>query len=360
MVRGTAAKAHLQTTVLSASTAYEEDRMDEHPTVGFRFVVREIITGPRELAEAVPAQAVTLACLAGADGDSEVWCAQLEQPVKHRIDPTGAPDRYHADYLDRDDDGPFVWTYYIAVQTHNAVTFGPGAHSVVVDLAYVVDPSLGYETVFDSSKVDWVATVTVDGGEAEVLPEPVPPPREPEPSAPKPRPEPAAPAPVEQLAADGPQITPEQFSQALDGALATLGTLTGTLPLDIPRPREVKARKHSPNRYRGECPSYSFQSNEVLYHTVDPLRGPAWESTTDPGEALYWMVDDVARSVAWTWARRTPAARTMNDDQVQWLLAAPMWLTLITALDPSWAGKTRARISALKKHAQETRRPRPM
>ena len=30
-----------------------------------------------------------------------------------------------------------------------------------------------------------------------------------------------------------------------------------------------------------------------------------WESTTDPGEALYWMVDDAARSLAWTWAQRT-------------------------------------------------------
>ena len=333
--------------------------MDDRHAAGFRFVVREIISGPRELEEAVPAQAVTLACLAGVDGDGEVWCGQLEQPVKHRIDPTGAPDRYHADYLDRDEFGPFVWTYYIALQTHDGVALGPHAHSVVVDLAYVVDPSLGYETVFDSSKVDWVATVTVDGADPEEIPEPVPQPQ-PESSAPIPRPEAVLPAPVEQLAAEGPQITPEQFGQALDSALATLGTLTGTLPLDIPRPREVKARKHSPNRYRGECPSYSFQANEVRYHTVDPLRGPVWESTTDPGEALYWMVDDVARSVAWTWARRTPAARTMNDDQVQWLLAAPMWLTLITALDASWAGKTRARVSALKKRDQETRRRRQM
>jgi hypothetical protein len=46
----------------------------------------------------------------------------------------------------------------------------------------------------------------------------------------------------------------------------------------------------------------------------------------------------------------------MNDDDVQWLLAAPMWLTLMTALDASWAGKTRTRISALKKHDQETHR----
>ena len=341
--------------------------MDGQDGVGFGFVVREIISGPRELEEAAPAQAVTLACLAAADGEGQFWCGQLEQPVKHRIGQTVDPDRYHVDYLDHDEFGPFVWTYYIALQPHDAVAFSPDAHSVVVDLAYVIDPSLGYDTAFDSSKVDWVATVTVEGADAQVIPEPESEPEviaepepqpEPEPSAPMPRAEPVLPAPIEQLAEEGTSISPEQFGHALDGALATLGTLTGTFPLDTPRPREVKARKHSPNRFRGEGPSYSFQANEVRYNTVDPLRGPVWESTTDPGEALYWMVDDVARSVAWTWARRTPAARTMNDDQVQWLLAAPMWLTLITALDASWAGKTRARISALKKHAQETRRRR--
>jgi hypothetical protein len=341
--------------------------MDRQDAGGFGFVVREIISGPRELEEAAPAQAVTLACLAGSDGEGQFWCGQLEQPVKHRIGQTVDPDRYHADYLDHDEFGPFVWTYYIALQTHDAVTFSPDAHSVVVDLAYVIDPSLGYDTAFDSSKVDWVATVTVDGANAEVTAEPGPdsqvipelqPQPESEPSAPMRRAESVLRAPIEQLAEEGPSISREQFGHALDGALATLGTLTGAFPLDIPRPREVKARKHSPDRFRGERPSYSFQANEVRYHTVDPRRGPVWESTTDPGEALYWMVDDVARSVAWTWARRTPAARTMSDDHVQWLLAAPMWLTLITALDASWAGKTRARISALKKHAQETRRRR--
>jgi hypothetical protein len=359
--------------------------MDDQGAVGFKFVVREIISGPRELEEAVPAQAVTLACLASMDGDRPFWCGQLEQPVKHRISQTADPDRYHADYLDHDEFGTFVWTYYIALQTHDSVAFGPDAHNVVVDLAYVIDPSLGYDTTFDSSKVDWVATATIDGGDAPVSPKPQPKPQ-PEPSTPTPEPEPELeqsartpepepepkpsaparragaplPAPIEQLAAEGPEIAPQQFGHALDGALATLGNLTGTFPLDIPRPREVKARKHSPSRYRGEVPSYSFQGTEVRCHTVDPIRGPVWESTTDPGEALYWMVDDVARSVAWTWAQRTPASRTMNAGQVQWLLAAPMWLTLITALDPSWAGKTRARISALKKHAQETRGRRPM
>ena len=144
--------------------------MDGQGAGGFGFVVREVISGPRELAEVAPAQAVTLACLAGSDGEGQFWCGQLEQPVKHRIGQTVDTGRYHADYLDRDEFGPFVWTYYIALQTHDAVTFSADAHSVVVDLAYVIDPSLGYDTTFDSSKVDWVATATVDGANAEVSP----------------------------------------------------------------------------------------------------------------------------------------------------------------------------------------------
>ena len=82
--------------------------MDGQDAVGFGFVVREIISGPRELEEAAPAQAVTLACLAAGDGEGQFWCGQLEQPVKHRIGQTVDPDRYHVDYLDHDEFGPFV------------------------------------------------------------------------------------------------------------------------------------------------------------------------------------------------------------------------------------------------------------
>jgi hypothetical protein len=46
-----------------------------------------------------------------------------------------APGRYHAGYLDHDEFGSFVWTYYVALRTHDAATFSPDAQSVVVDLA---------------------------------------------------------------------------------------------------------------------------------------------------------------------------------------------------------------------------------
>src|SRR6185295_7049880 len=145
---------------------------------------------PTELEEVAPGQAVTLACLTGSDGEGPFWCGQLERPVKHRIGETVDPDRYHADYLDRDEFGPFVWTYYIALQTHDAVTFSADAHSVAVDLAFIIDPSLGYDTTFDSNKVDWVDTATVDGANAEVSAEPEVIPE------PEPQPESASSAPL--------------------------------------------------------------------------------------------------------------------------------------------------------------------
>ena len=286
--------------------------------------------------------------------------------------------RYDADYVGVDADGPYVWTHYVALRPHDAGAFGPGVQGVAADFAFVVDLSLGADTFFDSNKVDWVATVIVDGGaDADVLDTEPDPSRhtdrepepdengatgaghepdedpdedeEPEPPA-RPRPTAVGPTPREHLAQEGTQVSAEQFGRALDGALATLANLTGTVTADIPRPREVKARKHS--RYRGNHPSYSFSGTEVRYHTVDPIRGPVRVSTTDPGEALYWMVDDAARSLAWTWAQRTPASRMMDRGQVQWLLAAPLWLTLVTALDVRWASKTRTRIAQLRKHAQ--------
>jgi len=127
--------------------------------------------------------------------------------------------------------------------------------------------------------------------------------------------------------------------------------LSGSVVADIPRPQEVKAHKQPP--HRGQAPTYSFTGSEVRYQTVDPIRGEVSVSTADPEEALYWMADDVARSLAWSWAQRTPAARMLDRGQVKWLLAVPMWLTLVTALDVEWGRKTRGRIWELKGHEQQ-------
>jgi hypothetical protein len=361
--------------------------VDDQGAAEFPFVIRDVISTatPQELKEAMASQAVTVSRMVDADGQDEFWCAQLMQPVQRRVEMVDRA-RYGADYVGVDAAGPYVWTHYVALRPHHAGAFGPGAQGVAADFAFVVDLSLGADTFFDSSKVDWVATVIIDaGGDADVLDSERDPSqhgeREPEPDEyrattryesdedpdededeePEPparsRPTAVGPTPREHLAQEGTAVSAEQFGRALDGALATLASLTGTVNADIPRPREVKARKHS--RYRGNHPSYSFSGTEVHYHTVDPIRGPVRVSTTDPGEALYWMVDDAARSLAWTWAQRAPASRMMDRGHAQWLLAAPLWLTLVTALDVRWASKTRTRIAQLRRHAETAGALRP-
>jgi hypothetical protein len=341
--------------------------VDDQGVGEFPVVVRKVLSStgpPSELSAAMATYGVTLGCLAGAHGEAEhwcgeYWCVQLMQPIKRRIADVDRP-RYDAAYVGADEDGLFAWTHYIALRPHAAGAFGPEAQGVVADFAYVVDASLGAGTVFDSTKVDWVATVVVDGSDAEGNTD-----LEPQPEADEDPEPPAAvaaagviapPPPREQLGVQGAEVTAEQFGRALDGVIATLADLTGTPVAEIPRPVEVKARKHS--RFRGKGPSYSFAPTEVRYHTVDPIHGPVWRSSTDPDEALYWMADDVTCSMAWSWAQRTPSARTMDPFKIRWLMAVPMWLTLITALDVRWAGKTRVRISEIRREAQQ-RGPRP-
>ncbi|WP_157838284.1 hypothetical protein [Mycolicibacterium aromaticivorans] len=348
------------TAAAEAAVREESSRVDVQGVAEFPVVVREVLssTGPQsELDAAMATYAVTLGCLTGAQGEAEhwcgeYWCAQLMQPIQRPIADVDRP-RYDPAYVGADGDGLFAWTHYIALRPHAAGALEPGAQSVVADFAYVVDASLGAGTVFDSTKVDWVATVVVDAVLAQSAePEPQPEPEEQAaPRAPLPR---AAvgqePSPREQLSQVGSEVSSERFGGALDGVLTTLASLSGSVIGELPRPQEVKARKQS--RHRGHGPTYSFTGSEVRYQTVDPVRGEVSVSTADPEEALYWMVDDVARSLAWSWAQRTPASRTMDRDQVKWLLAVPMWLTLVTALDGEWARKTRGRISELRKHAQ--------
>lgn len=247
------------------------------------------------------------------------------QPVQRRAAMVDHRTRYDADYVGVDAAGPYVWRHYVALRPHDGGVFGLGVQGVAADFAFVVDLSLGADRFFDSNKVDWVATVIVDGGaDAEVLDaEPDPShhaereaeaedneatsaghergedpdeAEEPEPPARPRRPAAVGPTPREHLAREGTQVSAEQFGRALDGALATLANLTGTAAADIPRPREIKARKHF--RYRGNHPSYSFSGTEVRYHTVDPIQGAVRETTQIP----------VRRCVGWStmWRGRWP------------------------------------------------------
>lgn len=322
-----------------------------------RFVIREVTAASSvQVDEVVGMEAAVLTAMPTTDGQT-VYCAQLAQPISHRIDPAQR-DRYDPAYLAEDHTGTFAWTYFVTVHPHQPAALHPGAIGVVAELAFVTDLTLSADAYFDPNKAVWAATVVIDAATADTgaaQPAPVAPPPTgtdqhwpPQAAAEPPAPDPVGPAPSQLLHHGDNFVSSQQFAHALDAAISTAATLTGTPADSIPRPQEVKPRKHS--RHRGDGPSYSIGS-EFRYHTADPIHGLIWRSTTDPEEALYWIVDDVTRSIAMTWAHRTPAAATMNDRQLQWTVAVPFWHTLMTALDPRWEAKTRARIAELRNHA---------
>lgn len=323
-----------------------------------RFVIREVTAANSvHVDEVAGTEAAVLTAMPTTDGQT-VYCAQLAQPITHQVDPAQR-DRYDPTYLAEDHTGTFAWTYFVTVHPHQPAALHPGAIGVAAELAFVTDLTLSADAYFDPNKVEWAATVVVDAAPADTGAEqtaPAAPPATatdqhwpPQTAAEPPAPAPLGPAPARLLQHDDDNtVSSQQFAHALDAAISTAATLTGTPDDSIPRPQEVKPRKHS--RHRGAGPSYSIGS-EFRYHTADPIHGLIWRSTTDPEEALYWIVDDVARSIAMTWAHRTPAAATMNDRQLQWTVAVPFWHTLMTALDPRWEAKTRARIAELRNHA---------
>lgn len=324
-----------------------------------QFVIREV-TAARftEINDAIGGEAVALNPMPTSDGQT-VWCAQLAQPVKHWIEPADR-DRYDPAYLTEDHTGTFVWTYFVTIHPHTNGAFGPGAVGVAAELAFIVDLTLSADAYFEPAKVEWAATVVVDvatshAGHGDA--EPSPPPADAAPgqdwpsSAPA---EPPMPDFVESLPSrlpdrHGTVVTSQEFAAALDVAIAHVAALTGTPVANIPRPQEVAPRKHS--RHRGDGPTYSIGA-EIRYHTADLIEGVIWKSTTDPDEALYWILDDVTRSLAMAWARRTPAAATMDAHQLRWSVAVPLWHTLMTALDARWEDKTRDRIAEIRRHVQ--------
>jgi hypothetical protein len=69
--------------------------------------------------------------------------------------------------------------------------------------------------------------------------------------------------------------------------------------------------------------------------------------TTDPDELLYWVVDEIARGLAWTWAQNAPAYAAMSPQQARKTLWLPCWHILIHGLRPDWSKRTRETIRTL-------------
>ncbi|RAV12424.1 hypothetical protein DQP55_12450 [Mycolicibacterium sp. GF69] len=82
-------------------------------------------------------------------------------------------------------------------------------------------------------------------------------------------------------------------------------------------------------------PGYCLDQEELIYR---PQEGQPQVSTWDEDELLYWIVSDVARSLARIWVRRAPSYRGDGDERSRMLLHQRWW-TLMSALSTDWGDR---------------------
>jgi hypothetical protein len=127
-----------------------------------KFIIRSASAGSDDLLAGVPLRAITLRCLPDTNGQGEFWCARLEEPLKYRIGGEFDTGRCQSEFLGRDDQGQFLWIQIIVVSGRGSDRLHPGMRGLAVDLAYVVDHTLGQDSVLDRAKIDSVAVVNID------------------------------------------------------------------------------------------------------------------------------------------------------------------------------------------------------
>lgn len=266
-------------------------------TVAFR----DLPAGPAELRDELPLVATVLRVVPGPQGRGEFWCARLERPVKYRIGDVFDTRRCQPESLGNDSAGPFLWIQIIVMSAHHpGQRIQPGITGMQVDVAYVVDLTLGQDSALDPAKVDYAGIAIVD---------------------------------------DQPGLLAVRAGliDRVQSLVSALKELSGQgLDNHVPQPL-------GPNLVQGET-VYAITSADLRYYDGSDDTGQGWRSTTDPDELLYWIADDLARHAAWGWTQRTPSAARMDQHQLRDLLWIPQWLLLMTALDPSWGQRTRLRV----------------
>lgn len=81
-------------------------------------------------------------------------------------------------------------------------------------------------------------------------------------------------------------------------------------------------------------PGYCLDQDQLIYRPTDQ---PA-VSTHNEDELLYWIVSDVARSLARLWVRRAPSYRGDGDERSRTLLHQRWW-TMMSALSTDWGDR---------------------
>ena len=295
-----------------------------------RFAIRRLQKGPEELRAQLPITGHTVDRRTNPHGQGEFFYARLDQRLKYRFPRESNAARSAAERADRDDRGPFVWVSAVIL---SAYTPGQQLHfgmrDFAVDLAYVVDPSLADDSFMDPARVDYAGVVEIDDNVDDVEASPV-------------NGNHATTTIAPEIAA--PLVSPTDFQLALDKMTAALTALTGKQSVgDAVVPQRIE----SDDEPIDGTPTYSLDADALRYRTWDPLHGWVLRETTDSEELLYWIVDDVASSIAWRWAQQAPAFAQMDEHRALRTLWMPYWHVLMYALRPEWGRRTRESIRRL-------------
>ncbi|MEB3022977.1 MULTISPECIES: hypothetical protein [Mycolicibacter] len=292
-----------------------------------QFDIRELTDGPADLRDQLPVTLNALSLLYDTAGHQQYWCTQLEHPVQYHFPPESRPRGLAPQFVAEDEEGPFLWVYVLVLTSHDSSDLQVGADNAAVDIGYVTDLSLGSDTVFDGDKVRWIAQglVSVYGDDDQ------------------PSPDTSAPASVGNPPTSG---ATGELGNYIDSHvrhyITQLAGLAGTqFSDDIPQAVPLSDGQAPP----ADRPSYTLEGTLLRYHSLDASSGDwGWRTTEDPDELVYWILDDLVRSLAYRWANTTPAAAQLDEQGINRLLWIPYWLTLLAALNPEWHTTTEAAI----------------
>lgn len=86
----------------------------------------------------------------------------------------------------------------------------------------------------------------------------------------------------------------------------------------------------------------------LVYEARDRGRVVMHKQTRDPDELVYWVVDDVARSLAKRAATKTKEYNEAADPRRVWF---PLWRELVASQDAEWGSRTSREITKILAHS---------
>lgn len=125
------------------------------------FLLLAVTSGPSELADQLPVLASVFS-VHEVSGD-RVFVAEFSSPLKFPLPFDVDPTVCAPEYLDEDENGAFVWTYFAAVRpdlsTERAVA--PRRKEMSAGLGIIADQAATVDFGLDPGSVIWAATVTI-------------------------------------------------------------------------------------------------------------------------------------------------------------------------------------------------------